>query len=74
MALAVWKHFSDGCFVCGSDEKAFAELAFTLRRFLRQDVIEESLRAFELAFRCTAETLGGTSIGFEFWHCLLPLI
>ncbi len=74
MALGVWKHFSDGCLVCRSDEKAFAELALTLSGFFRQDMIEESLRALELAFRCTTEPLGGASIGFEFWHCLLPLI
>ena len=74
IASGVWKHFSDGCLVCRSDEKAFTELALTLSRFLRQDVIEESLRALELAFRCTTEPLGGASIGFKFWHDLLPLI
>jgi hypothetical protein len=44
----VGQHLADRCLIRRMDQKAFTQLAFSLCRLLREDVIEVALRAFEL--------------------------
>jgi hypothetical protein len=50
-----------------------AQVAFTLRALLGQNMTTVGLRAFERTRASLTEPLGGTAIGFDFWHFRSPM-
>lgn len=66
--LSVRNQTPDACGVCVTDQRRFAQLAFTLRRFLVQDVTHQSAKTLDLAPTCFLEPLGGGTICFDLWH------